>query len=202
MSDSKTISIVDDDEAIRDSLRWLFSSRGHVATCFSSGPEFLKNYSPDEQCCIILDVRMPDMSGIEVFDALHKFNYCPPVLFLTGHGNIPMAVDLLKRGAAEFIQKPFNDNDIVDLVESYILRDQEKREQWRMQQKMKAQLSQLTSREYEVMELMLKGKLNKQVADELDIAIKTVEVHRSRILEKMNVKTALALASALRNAQI
>lgn len=202
MSDTKTISIVDDDEAIRDSLRWLFSSRGHEAICFSSGVEFLKDYSPNAQCCIILDVRMPDMSGIEVFDALHTFNYCPPVIFLTGHGDIPMAVNLLKNGASEFIQKPFNDNDIVDLVESYIIRDQEKREQWRAHQRMKQQLAQLTQREYEVMELMLKGKLNKQVADELDIAIKTVEVHRSRILEKMNVKTALALASALRNAQI
>lgn len=202
MSDSQTISIVDDDEAIRDSLRWLFASRGHTANCFASGVEFLKNYSPENQCCIILDVRMPEMSGIEVFDALHTHSYCPPVLFLTGHGDIPMAVNLLKNGASEFIQKPFNNNEIVDLVESYIVRDQEKREQWRFQQKVRHQLSQLTSREYEVMELMLKGKLNKQVADELDIAIKTVEVHRSRILEKMNVKTALALASALRNAQI
>jgi two-component system, LuxR family, response regulator DctR len=202
MSENKSVSIVDDDEAIRDSLRWLFSSRGHVATCYSSGTEFLKDYSPDRQCCIILDVRMPEMSGIEVFDALHNFNYCPPVIFLTGHGDIPMAVNLLKNGASEFLQKPFNDNDIVDLVETYIVRDQERRDQWRTQQRIKHQLAQLTQREYEVMELMLKGKLNKQVADELDIAIKTVEVHRSRILEKMNVKTALALASVLRNAQI
>jgi two-component system, LuxR family, response regulator DctR len=202
MSESKTISIVDDDEAIRDSLRWLFASRGHDAICYPNGVEFLKGYSPDQQCCIILDIRMPEMSGVEVFDTLHNFSYCPPIIILTGHGDIPMAVNLLKKGACEFLQKPFNDNDIVDLVESYILRDQEKRDRWRMQQKVRHQLNQLTQREYEVMELMLKGKLNKQVADELDIAIKTVEVHRSRILEKMNVKTALALASVLRNAQI
>ncbi|MCD6025635.1 MAG: two-component system response regulator [Solimicrobium sp.] len=202
MNDTKTISIVDDDEAIQDSLRWLFSSRGHAAKCFSSGAEFLKNYSPEEQSCIILDVRMPEMSGIEVFDVLHNYSYCPPVLFLTGHGDIPMAVNVLKNGASEFIQKPFRDNEIVDLVESYIIQDHEKRNHWHLQQKIRQQLSQLTCREQEVMELMLKGRLNKQVADELDIAIKTVEVHRSRILEKMNVKTALALASALRNAQI
>jgi two-component system response regulator DctR len=202
MSDSRSISVIDDDQAIRDSLRWLFGSRGHTITCYSSGVEFLKHYSPENQCCIILDIRMPDMSGLEVFDALREKGYCPPVLFLTGHGDIPIAVNVLKNGASEFIQKPFKDNDIVDLVESYIARDQEKREHWRMQQKIKQQLSLLTTREYEVMELMLKGRLNKQVADELDIAIKTVEVHRSRILEKMNVKTALALASTLRNAQI
>jgi two-component system response regulator DctR len=142
------------------------------------------------------------MNGMEVFETLRGFSYCPPVIFLTAYGDIPTAVTLLKKGASEFLQKPFNGPDIVDIVEKYIVRDQEKREQWRARQRIRHQLAQLTQREYEVMELMLKGKLNKQVADELDIAIKTVEVHRSRILEKMNVKTALALASALRNAQV
>lgn len=202
MNDTKTITIIDDDDAIRDSLRWLFSTRGHAAKCFSSGVQFLKDYNPEEHSCIILDVRMPEMSGLEVFEELHKYSYCPPVLFLTGHGDIPMAVNVLKNGASEFIQKPFKDNEIVDLVESYIIHDQEKREQWDSLQQIRYRLSQLTSRENEVMDLMLKGKLNKQVADELNIAIKTVEVHRSRILEKMNVKTALGLASLLRNAHI
>lgn len=202
MNDAKTVTIVDDDEAIRNSLRWLFSSRGHAAACFPNGVKFLENYTPEDHSCIILDVRMPEISGIEIFESLQNFSYCPPVLFLTGHGDIPMAVRVLKNGASEFIQKPFNDNEIVDLVESYIAYDQEKREKWSLQQKIRRRLAQLTTRECEVMELMLKGKLNKQVADELDIAIKTVEVHRSRVLEKMNVKTALALASMLRSAQI
>lgn len=202
MTSSKMITIIDDDEAIRNSLCFLFSSRGHAANSFSSGAEFLKTYDPEAHSCIILDVIMSDMSGLELFDTLLKKPYCPPIIFLTGHGDIAMAVNALKKGASEFLQKPVKDNDIVNIVESYLIQDQEKKEQWELQQQIRCRLSQLTSRENEVMDLMLKGRLNKQVADELDIAIKTVEVHRSRILEKMNVKTALALASLLRNAHI
>ena len=202
MNENKTIAIVDDYSAMRDSLSWLFSSRGHVANCFASGTEFLKTYQPGMYRCIILDVRMPEMSGLEVFKELRKHSYCCPVLFLTGHGDVAMAVEAIKNGASEFIQKPCKNDEIVDIVEAWMERDLEKRELWHVQQQIKTRLDLLTTREHEVMELILSGKLNKQVADKLGIAIKTVEVHRSRILEKMSVKTALALSFLLRNAKI
>ncbi|MET3107237.1 two-component system response regulator DctR [Oxalobacteraceae bacterium GrIS 2.11] len=194
---SKTIAIVDDDEGVRESLKWLLSTQYDTIKCFSNGIEFLADYHPEKYNCIILDVRMPEMNGLEIFYKLRAFKYFPPVIFLSGHAELCTAVEAVKNGASEFLQKPVVNNELVEQIKLLIHQDAEKREKWQLEQKIKDQLAHLTSREYEVMQLMLTGKLNKQVAYELGIAIKTVEVHRSRILEKMNVRSALALSHLL-----
>jgi len=198
---TKTIAIVDDDEAVRESLKWLLSSQNHNIKCFSNGIDFLNEYDPEKYNCIILDVRMPGLNGLEIFNKLRSQAYFPPVIFLSGHADLCTAVEAVKNGASEFLQKPVVNNALLDQIAELIKQDIEKREKWHLTQSIKNQLSHLTSREQEVMHLMLTGKLNKQVADELGIAIKTVEVHRSRILEKMNVKSALALSHLLSNIQ-
>ncbi|WP_051710653.1 response regulator transcription factor [Andreprevotia chitinilytica] len=206
MTQSKTgphrIAIVDDDDALRDALAWLFSTRDHEAQAFSSAESFIKEYSPDRFGCILLDVRMPGMSGLELFQKLREYAYLPPVIFLTGHGDVPMAVGALKDGATDFVEKPFNDNDIVDLVEKSLAADAERRNQWQAKNAVEIRLESLTPREREVMALILTGRLNKQIADDLSISMKTVEVHRARILEKMHVKTAMELAALLRDAGV
>jgi len=194
---TKTIAIVDDDEGVRESLQWLLSSQYDTIKCFSNGKDFLQDYTPEKYNCIILDVRMPEMNGLEIFNKLRSFTYFPPVIFLSGHAEICMAVEAVKNGASEFLQKPVANNHLIAQIKTLIQDDSGKREKWKLEQKIKDQLSNLTAREYEVMQLMLTGKLNKQVAYELGIAIKTVEAHRSRILEKMNVKSALVLSHLL-----
>jgi two-component system response regulator DctR len=194
---TKTIAIVDDDEGVRDSLQWLLSSQYDTIKCFSNGKDFLLDYTPEKYNCIILDVRMPEMNGLEIFNSLRSHTYFPPVIFLSGHAEICMAVEAVKNGASEFLQKPVANNHLIEQIKTLIHDDSAKREKWKLEQKIKNRLSNLTSREYEVMQLMLTGKLNKQVAYELGIAIKTVEAHRSRILEKMNVKSALVLSHLL-----
>jgi two-component system response regulator DctR len=196
---TKTIAIIDDDEAVRESLQWLLGSQYQSVKCFSSGQEFLDDYSPEKYNCIILDVRMPEMSGLELFHKLRSFEYFPPVIFLSGHAEICVAVEAVKNGASEFLQKPVVNNELIDQIKELIQVDMEKRDRWQTEQKIKERLANLTAREHEVMQLMLTGKLNKQVAFQLGIAIKTVEVHRSRILEKMNVRSALALSHLLSN---
>ncbi|SMC26846.1 two-component system, LuxR family, response regulator DctR [Andreprevotia lacus DSM 23236] len=201
-SNPNRIAIVDDDDALRDALAWLFSTRDHEVQSFASADAFLKDYSPDRFGCILLDVRMPGMSGLELFQKLKEYTYLPPVIFLTGHGDVPMAVGALKDGATDFVEKPFNDNDIVDLVEKSLVADQEHRSQWQAKNAVEIRLESLTPREREVMTLILTGRLNKQIADDLSISMKTVEVHRARILEKMHVKTAMELAALLRDAGV
>lgn len=194
---NKTIAIVDDDEGVRESLKWLLSTQYETIKCFASGKEFLADYNPEKYNCIILDVRMPEMSGLEIFSTLRTYEYFAPVIFLSGHAELCMAVEAVKNGASEFFQKPVANNLLLEQIQTLLETDSCKREKWKMELKIKSQLSNLTARESEVMQLMLTGKLNKQVAYELGIAIKTVEVHRSRILEKMNVRSALALSHLL-----
>jgi two-component system response regulator DctR len=200
MTTTKTIAIIDDDEAVRDSLRWLLAPQYDVVKCFAGGKEFLEDYNPEKYNCIILDVRMPEMSGLEIFHKLRSFDYFPPVIFLSGHAEICTAVEALKGGASEFLQKPVANNELIDQIKDLIQLDMEKREKRKTEKMIKDRLANLTNRENEVMQLMMTGKLNKQVAYELGIAIKTVEVHRSRILEKMNVRSAVALSHLLSHA--
>jgi two-component system response regulator DctR len=202
MSLNRHIAIVDDDDAIRDALSWLFSTRNHSVQLFASAEALLAQYNSDDFGCLILDVRMPGMGGMELFSKLQENAYCPPVVFLTGHGDVPMAVAALKQGAADFIEKPFSDNDIVDLVEGCLSMDQMNRNDWKNRNAVDERLACLTPREREVMKLILTGRLNKQIADDLSISMKTVEVHRARILEKMQVKTAMELAARLRDAGV
>jgi two-component system, LuxR family, response regulator DctR len=193
------LHIVDDEDVIRDALAWLAQSRGLAARDYASGEEFLATMSSEADPrgdCVLLDVRMPGMNGIAVFDQLVARGLLPrlPVIFLTGHGDVPMAVDSLKRGAFDFFEKPFNDNDLMDRVEQALAASRAAAESAAV----RARLATLSTREREVLDLILAGKMNKVVADELGISMRTVEVHRAHIFDKMQVKTAVELAGLLK----
>jgi two-component system response regulator DctR len=192
-----TTHIVDDDPAVRDALQWLLQSRGVSSQTWKSAKEFLAFASRDLCGCLLLDVRMPGMSGIELFDRLRALNCRLPVIFLTGHGDVPMAVQALKDGAFDFIEKPYDDNALVDKVLAAIAQDTKRCARKNAIVLLEQKLAQLTHREQEVMHRILAGKLNKVIADELGIAMRTVEVHRSRIFEKMKVRSAVELSQIL-----
>ena len=192
-----TTHIVDDDPAVRDSLQWLLQSRGVASQAWRSAGEFLAVASHDLCGCLLLDVRMPGMSGIELFDRLRALRCQLPVIFLTGHGDVPMAVQSLKDGAFDFVEKPYDDNALVDKVLAALAQDERRIAEDNAGLALEQKLAQLTQREQEVMQRILAGKLNKVIADELGIAMRTVEVHRSRIFEKMNVRSAVELSQVL-----
>jgi two-component system response regulator DctR len=192
------LHIVDDEEVIRDSLAWLAQSRGLNARSYPGGQEFLDvikdlDVSGD---CVLLDVRMPGMNGVAVFDQLFARGLLArmPVIFLTGHGDVPMAVDSLKRGAFDFFEKPFNDNQLIDRVEQAMAASRSAH----ASAEVHVRLASLSAREREVLDLILAGKMNKVVADKLGISMRTVEVHRAHIFDKMQVKTAVELAGLLK----
>ena len=193
------LHIVDDEEVIRDALAWLAQSRAIKARCHASAQGFLddigERFDPDGDC-VLLDVRMPDISGVGVFDQLSARGLTArlPVIFLTGHGDVPMAVDTLKRGAFDFFEKPFNDNQLMDRVQQAMAASRLAGEAAQV----RARLATLSLREREVLDLILAGMMNKVVADKLGISMRTVEVHRAHIFDKMQVKTAVELAGLLK----
>ena len=195
------LHIVDDEEVIRDSLSWLARSRNIAATCYDSADKFSDllskaiNFAPEGDC-VLLDVRMPGISGTSLFDALsaRQLTKRLPVIFLTGHGDVPMAVDTLKRGAFDFFEKPFNDNKLMDRVQEALAQSREAGAVAVIHDR----LATLSAREHEVLELILLGKMNKVIADKLGISMRTVEVHRAHIFDKMQVKTAVELAGLLK----
>ena len=191
------VHIVDDDAAIRDALAWLLQSRSIASRAWDSAEAFLADYQDNMSGCMILDIRMGGMTGIELFESLLTRGCTMPALFLTGHGDVPLAVKMLKRGAYDFIEKPFNDNELVDRVSEALKQDLSQRSQVADRAKVGERLAALTEREREVMNCILAGKLNKVIADELQIAMRTVEVHRARIFEKMGVRSAVELAQLL-----
>ena len=193
------LHIVDDEDAIRDSLSWLARSRGIAACSHATARAFLDQAGTSfdaEGDCVLLDVRMPDLNGVAVFDQLSARGLTArlPVIFLTGHGDVPMAVDTLKRGAFDFFEKPFNDNQLMDRVEEALAGSRRAG----AGAAVLARLATLSAREREVLDLILAGKLNKVIADELGISMRTVEVHRSHVFDKMHVKTAVELAGLLK----
>lgn len=192
-----TVHVVDDDDAIRDALSWLLRSRGVPARTWPSAEAFLAEYSDGMRGCVVLDVRMDGMSGVELFEHLLARGSRLPVIFLTGHGDVPLAVAALKKGAFDFVEKPFNDNDLVDRIVAGIRQDEVLREKARTEASVAARLAELTPRERQVMERVLAGDYNKTIADALGIAVRTVEVHRARIFEKMGVRSAVELAQLL-----
>ncbi len=196
MNDQR-VYIVDDDEAMRDSLVWLVESQGFAVTAFASAEAFLATYRNDMAGCLVLDVRMPGMSGLELYERLNACGCALPVIFITGHGDVPMAVSALKKGAVDFIEKPFGDKDMLHLIEQCLALDREHREQRRQGADAARRLASLTEREREVMDLIIAGRLNKQIADVLSISIKTVEVHRARIMDKMGVRSVAELVQAV-----
>jgi FixJ family two-component response regulator len=187
------IYVVDDDEAQRDSLVWLLESHGHRVAPFARAEDFLAVWNETLAGCLVLDVRMPGMSGLELFDELARRHSVLPVVFITGHGDVPMAVSALKKGAVDFIEKPFAAEDMLRLVDACLAREREERDRRRVDADTARRLSQLTVREREVLDLIIVGKLNKQIADVLGISIKTVEVHRARVMEKMGASSLAAL---------
>jgi two-component system response regulator DctR len=189
--------IVDDDEAIRDALEWLFKTRDVACSTWPSAELFLDAVQPDWRGCAVLDIRMEGMSGLECFDALRARGNLLPVVFITGHGDVPMAVSALKKGAFDFIEKPFNDSDLVEVVLRALKMDAERQVAAATRDTVEARLALLTAREREVMEQILSGKYNKVIADELNISMRTVEAHRSKVFEKMQVRSAVELAQML-----
>ena len=190
--------LVDDDEAIRDALAWLFKSRGVSCTTYDRAETFLAAWTPKLTGCVILDMRMPGMSGLDCFDALNGRNSTLPVIFLTGHGDVPLAVATLKKGAFDFFEKPFNDNELASRAQEAMEFDAAQRAANATVDSVNSRISTLTTRERQVMELVLLGKFNKVIADELNISMRTVEVHRANLFDKMNVKTAVELANLLK----
>lgn len=188
-----TIYIVDDDEAVRDSLRWLLEANGYQVQCFSGGEEFLASYDPDQVGVLIVDVRMPGMSGLELQEVLIERNAPLPIVFITGHGDVPMAVSTMKKGAVDFLEKPFNETELRKIV-ARMLEDATKRVNQAVQAKtFQAVFNRLTAREQQVLERIVAGRLNKQIAGDLNISIKTVEAHRANIMEKLEVTTVADL---------
>ena len=189
--------LVDDDEAIRDSLAWLLESRGVVCLSYPSAEDFLAAWKPSFAGCLLLDIRMGGMSGPELFDMLCERGCRLPVIFLTGHGDVPMAVSALKKGAFDFVEKPCNDNELVNRVIAALQLDENQRVAASGADSVNSMIGRLTTREREVMERILAGRLNKLIADELQISMRTVEVHRANLFEKMGVRTAVELAQRL-----
>ena len=191
------VYIVDDDDAIRDSLSWMLQSRGISCRDFPSAEAFLDSLTPNLSGCILLDVRMSGMSGNELFEILRERGCHMPVIFLTGHGDVPLAVSALKGGAFDFFEKPCDDNQLVDRIVEALKFDEEQRAAAATAESIGVRLNRLSTRERQVMERVLAGKLNKVIADELHVSMRTVEVHRSSLFEKMGVKTAVELAQIL-----
>ena len=190
--------LVDDDEAIRDALSWLLKSRGVPCATYESAECFLAAWNKQMSGCIVLDMRMSGMSGLDCFDELRTRESKLPVIFLTGHGDVPLAVATLKKGAFDFFEKPLNDNALATRIEEAMVLEANQRATNATVDSVKARISTLTTRERQIMELVLLGKFNKVIADELNISMRTVEVHRANLFDKMQVKTAVELANLLK----
>ncbi len=186
---SATVFIVDDDPSMRDSLRWLIESVGLNVEPFANADAFLEEFSGDAPGCLVLDVRMPGTSGMELLDMLKGRGVKLPIIMISGHGDVPMAVQALKRGAIDFLEKPFRDQELLEQISRAIEVDEERRSRAASVAGIRGRLEKLTPREREVMELVVDGYANKQVAAKLGLSEKTIEVHRSRVMSKMRAKT-------------
>ncbi|HEV2285269.1 MAG TPA: response regulator transcription factor [Steroidobacteraceae bacterium] len=190
-----TVFVVDDDEGVRNSLRFLLKSVGLPTRALGSAGEFLESYKPSQPGCLVLDVRMPGMSGLELQQQLNLRGAVIPVIFITGHGDIPMAVEAMQQGAFDFLQKPFRDQDLIDRIQRALERDARSRAALDEHARIRERLDSLTPREREVLALMTRGKPNKIMAAELGVSQRTVEIHRARVMEKSG---AASLAQLVR----
>jgi two-component system response regulator DctR len=205
------VYLVDDEDVVRDALAWLLRSRRLLSEGFGSADAFWQQLQsqrtgdgawPTSPACLVLDVRMPGTSGLELFERLVDAALLPvlPVIFLTGHGDVPTAVAAVKRGAFDFVEKPFSNNALVDRIEQALALSGAELSRRREQRGLAQRMAELTEREAEVMRLVIEGLPNKRIADALGISVRTVEVHRARVFEKMDVKSAVELANRLRDA--
>lgn len=194
MTENKpTVFVVDDDPGVLDSLRFLLMSVGIDAETYSSAHEFLEAYDPDKPGCLVLDVRMPGMSGLELQQELVSRGSPLPIIFLTAHADVPMAVTAVKRGAADFLQKPFRDQQLIDKIQHAIDENARLREELADHNQIAARIASLTPREKEIMALVIEGKPNKVIANELGVSQRTVEIHRARVMEKMQAASLAQL---------
>ncbi len=200
-----TVFIVDDDTSVREALAWLLRSRHLPSVCFDGAAAFdsavLTKPLPDQPCCLLLDVRMPGTSGLTLFENLvaRGLTQRLPVIFLTGHADVPTAVDAVKRGAFDFCEKPFSDNALVDRIEQALTQSRDHLTTLNVTRTVQTRLAELTEREREVLQRVVAGLPNKLIADALSISVRTVEVHRARVFDKMQVKSAVELANLLGN---
>lgn len=189
----ETVHVVDDDDAFRDSLVWLIEANHHHVVAYADAEAFLAACTPDMAGCLVVDVRMPGLGGLELHDRLVAMGIDLPTIVVTGHGDVPMAVEAFRKGAVDFVQKPLDDDYMLARVDFCLARDRNRRRKALHERDVVARLAALSAREREVLDCVVQGKLNKQIADILDISIKTVEVHRSRVMEKMRVGTVAEL---------
>jgi FixJ family two-component response regulator len=187
------VYIVDDDDAVRGSLRLLIRSVGLPAQVHASAQEFLSAYDPQDPGCLLLDVRMPGMSGLDLQQELNRRGATIPVVFITGHGDVPMAVEAMQQGAFDFLQKPFRDQDLLDRVQRALARDAESRGRLAARAEIHARRATLTPREVEVMGLITRGKANKVIGADLGVSQRTVEIHRAHVMEKMRASSLAEL---------
>jgi FixJ family two-component response regulator len=199
---SPTVFIIDDDASVRKSLSRLLRSAGFEAETFATAELFLKREHYDGIGCLVLDVRMPGISGIDLQDELSKADYSMPIVFITGHGNIPMGVQAMKKGAVDFLAKPFEDEDFLQAVREAIAKDTQGRAEYAEVHEVRGRIALLTARERDVFRYVITGMLNKQIAYELGIAEKTVKVHRGRIMEKLAVDSVAELVRLAEKAGI
>lgn len=189
----QTVYVVDDDEAVRDSLALLLHSVGLYASVFESARDFLEQVASDQPGCLVLDVRMPGMSGMELVQRLHERNCTLPIIIITGHGDVPMAVEAMKLGAMDFLQKPFRDQELLDRIQQALARSETEWTVARDRDCIRQRLDELTPREQQVLEQLLDGKPNKVIASDLALSQRTVEIHRARIMDKMQARSLATL---------
>lgn len=188
-----TVFVVDDDDAIRDSMSMLLKTVGLQCETYPSAKDFLDAYDHDRPGCLVLDIRMPGMSGMELQELLNERHAITPIVFITGHGDVPMAVEAMQGGAVDFIQKPFRDQDLIDRINTALEGDRQLREELGEKQELMRRYETLTPREQEVLALVAKGHANKVAAYELGVSQRTIEIHRARVMEKMQARSLAQL---------
>jgi two-component system, LuxR family, response regulator FixJ len=196
-NDTPLVYLVDDDEAVRDSLGMLFKSIGLPFAAYPSALDFLQHYDPARPACLVADIRMPGLSGLELQQRLNEQRAPIPVIFITGHGDVPMAVSAMKSGAADFIQKPFRDQDLIDRINKALDQDRERRAGRAQEDEIRARIALLTPRENEVMQRVVRGQANKVIAMDLGVSQRTVELHRARVMRKLKMRSLAELVHAV-----
>lgn len=183
------VYIVEDDDAVRDSLQLMLESIGRVVTAYPDADQFLQAYSHEMAGCIVLDIRMPGINGMELQRKLNDLNSILPIIFVTGHGDVPMAVEAMQQGAIDFVQKPYREQELLDKISQAMMLDDQNRATLQQRQAILQRMHELTPRERDVMQLMVEGKANKVIAINLDISQRTVEIHRSRVMDKLQANS-------------
>jgi FixJ family two-component response regulator len=202
MSSRPTVFVVDDDQAMRNSLKWLIESVSMQVETYESANAFIQSYYPGRSGCLLLDVRMPGMSGLELQEYLRVNQIAIPVIIITGHGDVPMAVRAMKAGAVDFIEKPFNDELLLESIRRAMALDVKQRDMQSQRAEIATRLARLTPREHEVMVMVTSGKANKEIATSLGVSSKTVEAHRARVMEKMEADSLAELVRMAINANL